>query len=214
MTQADRGRAAFLAARPVSRETLARLDALVALLDRWSGAINLVARGTLPDVWRRHLLDSAQVLDLAPPSATSWADLGAGGGFPGLVIAAIAREERPALRVAMIESDARKCAFLREASRDLGLDATILTRRIEQGSPNPADVVSARALAPLPRLLELAAPWLRPGGVGLFLKGAGHVGELTLISGRWHTEVETFQSLADPDGVVLRLTEVRRALPR
>jgi 16S rRNA (guanine527-N7)-methyltransferase len=214
MSADDRGRDAFLRARPVSRETLARLDGLVAALDRWSSAINLVARGTLADTWRRHILDSAQLIDLAPSAAETWVDLGSGAGFPGLVVAAIAREERPGLSVTLVESDARKSAFLREAIRATGAPASVRTQRIEADAPQPADVVSARALAPLPRLLDLAAPWMRPGAVALFPKGAGHRGELTSAGERWHSAVETFRSLADPDGVVLRLTEVRRALPR
>jgi 16S rRNA (guanine527-N7)-methyltransferase len=207
----EEGRQELLRRRSVSRETLERLDRLVGLLDHWSKAINLVARSTLLDVWRRHILDSAQLLDLSAMEARSWADLGSGGGFPGLVIAALAAEERPNLHVTLVESDARKAAFLATALREMGVAGDIRAHRIETGPGRPFDVVSARALAPLDRLLDLAAPWLAETGEALFLKGAGYRHELTAAQRRWHSVVTAVPSIVDPDGVVLKLTEVRRA---
>jgi 16S rRNA (guanine527-N7)-methyltransferase len=162
----------FAAAFDVSRETLARLDALVAQVEKWQRAINLVARSTLPEIWHRHIADSAQFVAPAPLTARSWADLGAGAGFPGLVVAAMAADTRPNLHVTLIESDTRKAAFLTEAARAMGVDVTVDARRIEAVTPQAGfDVVSARALAPLPALLTLARPLLREGGTMLFAKG-------------------------------------------
>ncbi|MGH7060988.1 MAG: 16S rRNA (guanine(527)-N(7))-methyltransferase RsmG, partial [Stellaceae bacterium] len=155
----------FAALVPVSRETLARLEAYVELLGRWSARINLVGRDSLADSWRRHILDSAQVLPLVPDGARNLIDLGSGAGLPGLVLAILGM---PA--VELIESDIRKCAFLREAARVTGTEVAISRSRIEARVPQPVDVVTARALAPLDRLLGLAAPFLGTGSVCLFLK--------------------------------------------
>lgn len=193
----------------VSRETLPRLEALAVTLSRWNPRINLVAPSTLPDVWRRHILDSAQLWPLRPAGAERWVDLGSGGGFPGLVIAAIAADAAPGLVVTLIESDARKCAFLTEASRAMGVAPVILAKRIEAIEQPVYDVVSARALAPLNRLIPMAKRFIKPGGVCLFLKGAGAADELTEAGRAWHSVVESAPSLTDPSGVVLRLTEIR-----
>jgi 16S rRNA (guanine527-N7)-methyltransferase len=196
-----------------SRETAARLDALEALVRRWSPRINLVAPGDLGDLRRRHSLDSAQLVDLAPETATDWLDLGSGGGFPGLVVAAIAADRRPGLRVTLVESDARKCAFLATAARELGLDVVVENRRAEALAPRPVDVVSARALAPLARLFPLVAPFFGPRTVGLFPKGAQVDGELTAAAPAWHSVVERLPSATDPAAAILRVTELRRVDP-
>jgi 16S rRNA (guanine527-N7)-methyltransferase len=153
----------FRAATDVSRETLDRLESYAALLTKWSGAINLVGRETLRDAWRRHFLDSAQVVDHLPPAPAGRArhilDLGSGAGFPGLVLAILGAGE-----VTLVESDAKKAAFLREAARIAGAPAVVICARIESLSPSDLspDAVTARALAPLPKLLDLAAPFLCP----------------------------------------------------
>lgn len=183
----------------------------MARLAQWNPAINLVAPASLAEGWGRHVLDSGQLLALAPEAARRWVDLGAGAGFPGLVVAALAAERRPGLAVTLVESDARKCAFLGEAARAMGVTVTVLRQRIEAAPKVGFDVVSARALARLPKLLDLAAPWLAPGGVCLFPKGADHGAELTEAAKRWHSAPEVLPSIAGPAGVVLRLTEVRRA---
>lgn len=204
----DEGRRRFLAAYPVSRETLERLDALADALARWNRSINLVSARSLADLWRRHILDSAQLAPLAPPTARSWVDLGAGGGFPGLVVAALAQERQPALHMTLVESDARKCAFLANAARAMALYVTIENRRIEQPPPRRHDVVSARALAPLSRLLDLAAPYMAEGAVALFPKGAGVDAELTEAMRKRHIEVARAPSITDPHGVILQVRGV------
>ncbi len=182
----------------VSRETVTRLQDLEALLNRWNPRINLVARSTLGQFWARHVLDSWQLVPLVPATARSWIDLGSGGGFPGLVVAAT----HPA-HVTLIESDARKCAFLREAARTMGLEITVITGRIETVTDLKADVVSARALAPLSRLLEWVQPFMQSDSVGAFLKGQDIESELTAATKCWKFSWERHQSLSDGAGSVL-----------
>jgi 16S rRNA (guanine527-N7)-methyltransferase len=196
----------FAAEFTVSRETLARLEAYVGLLAQWSARINLVGRDTLADPWRRHILDSAQLLPLLPAGAASLLDLGSGAGLPGLILAILG-----IAGVHLVEADSRKCAFLREAARVTGAAVTIHNARIEAIRPFPVDVVTARALAPLDRLIALAAPFLAPGSLCLFLKGARAEDELTEAQRHWTMDVSTFPSRSDPRGVVLRLERIARA---
>ncbi|MCC6006276.1 MAG: class I SAM-dependent methyltransferase [Rhodobacteraceae bacterium] len=177
------------------------------MLQRWSGAINLVARPTLQDVWTRHILDSAQLWALRPARGALWADLGAGAGFPGLVIAAIAAEQAPGMAVALVESDQRKCAFLRSAAREMGLAPAIHTARAEVLPPLGADVVSARALAPLPLLWPMVRRHLAPGASALLPKGARAGAELAEALALWPLAVQKTQSWTDPNAVVLTITE-------
>lgn len=193
----------------VSRETLASCAALLQLLLRWQTAYNLVGRSTLHDPWRRHILDSAQLLHYVAPDARTVVDLGTGAGFPGLVLALVGD-----LQVHLIESSGAKVQFLREAVRRTGASATIHHARIEALAPLPADVVTSRALAPLPALLDLAAPFLAPGGQCLFLSSRQQSDELTRVSDTWHMVARTFDSLSDRRGVVLQLKEVFRAPDR
>jgi 16S rRNA (guanine527-N7)-methyltransferase len=204
------GREAFLAKVDVSRETLERLEIYATLLRKWNPAINLVAPSTLPGLWRRHFLDSAQILSLAPKGARSWVDLGTGGGFPGLIVAILAAEARPEILLTCIESDQRKATFLRTVVRETGVDAIILPFRIENTPPQNADVVSARALAPLPRLLELAARHLNPAGLALFLKGAGYGRELEEALEKWSFAVDTIPSQTESEAVILKIGEIER----
>lgn len=197
----------------VSRETGTRLVGFVERLRRWNGAINLVSRASLADVWRRHVADSAQLLDLAPAGAKSWWDLGSGGGLPALVVAILAAERRPEIAVTAVESDARKCAFMTETARALAAPLTVRRRRIEDIGDPVADVLSARALAPLDVLLGHAGRLLRPGGVCLFPKGARAQDELTIAAAGWQYQVHIAPSTTDPDGAILRITEIRRAGP-
>jgi 16S rRNA (guanine527-N7)-methyltransferase len=187
ISESIQGPAAFAAAFGVSRETIERLSVYAALLAKWQPAINLVAPSTLPHVWQRHFADSAQLLGFAPARRPlHWLDLGPGAGFPGLVIA-ILLAERVGHRVTLIESDARKAAFLGAVVRETGLGAAvavdIVVDRIEspanQTRVGPVDVVSARALAPLSKLLPMAAPFFGPETVGLFAKGRAAAAELT-----------------------------------
>ncbi|TNC48158.1 16S rRNA (guanine(527)-N(7))-methyltransferase RsmG [Rubellimicrobium rubrum] len=195
-----------LAGLDLSPVTLERLDALDSLVRRWTEKINLISPATVPDLWTRHILDSAQLWPLSPVGAKAWADLGAGGGFPGLVIAILATEAGSP-KVTLIESDGRKCAFLRTAVRELGLSALILDQRVETAPPQAADVVSARALAPLATLLPFVARHLAPGGTALLPKGRDHAAELDAArTAGWRFEVEAVPSRTDPAARILRLT--------
>lgn len=207
---AEAGRAEALAALDVSRETAGRLDAFAAVLRRWAPRINLVARGTLPDLWTRHILDSAQLLPLAPPGARTWADLGSGAGFPGLIVAILAAEQAPGLSVVLVEADARKAAFLAEAARAAGVAARIVAERAESAAPLASDVVSARAVAPLPALLPLVHRHLAPGGTALLPKGAGHAAELDAALERWRFSVQKHPSRTDPAAVILAIGDLAR----
>jgi 16S rRNA (guanine527-N7)-methyltransferase len=186
----------------VSRETLDRLGAYADLLLKWQKAINLVSPGSVPDLWTRHILDSGQLARLAPLDAL-WLDLGAGAGLPGLIVAIIGARE-----VRLVESDARKCAFLREAARITQAPARIINARIDAVPPFPADVVTARALAPLGKLLGFARPFLGPRSVALFPKGQDVDAELTEAHRVWRMKVDRLPSLTDPRASILRLTEV------
>jgi 16S rRNA (guanine527-N7)-methyltransferase len=192
----------------VSRETQSLLDRFVALVQHWSKSINLVGPASLTDIWDRHVADSAQLL-LHARGARTWIDLGAGGGFPGLIVAILRREDLNA-RVHLVESNAKKCAFLREVSRILELRTTVHCARIEsfvvENAPIP-DVVSARALAPLAELLRLAAPLLEMGGQALFLKGAQALTELTAVDACWHDRVTLIKSLTDPKAFIVRVSQ-------
>ena len=196
----------FSALTNVSRETLDRLLIYEALLRKWQKSINLVSAASLPELWRRHMLDSAQLAGLAPESARRWIDLGSGGGFPGLVIAILLRE-RPGFHMHLVESDQRKCVFLREVARITEAPVTVHAARIETFAERaePADVVSARALAPLDRLFGWAAPLFGPDTIGLFLKGQGVQDELTLARESWIFDAELSPSQSDPQGSVLKV---------
>jgi 16S rRNA (guanine527-N7)-methyltransferase len=203
------GAEGFARTFPVSRETLARLEAYLALLAAWSQKINLVGQDTLADPWRRHILDSAQLQPLVPATARSLADLGSGAGLPGLVLAILGLPTVDV--VALVEADSRKCAFLSEAARITGAAVAIRQMRIGAMSPCRFDVVTARALAPLDRLLALAHPFLAADGLCLFLKGARAGEELTLARRHWTMTAQSIASRSDPRGVVLQLREVVRA---
>ena len=201
---------AQIAAR-VSRETMERLELFAELLTKWQKTINLISPATLPHIWSRHILDSAQVLDHAPQTARTWADLGSGGGFPGLVCAAIAQETRPDLRINLVEADLRKAAFLRESARQMDLTVGVFSRRIEDMPTQSADVVSARALAPLATLCGYAHRHLRPGGIALFQKGARHAEELETARQGWQMEVTTVPSITDAEAVLFRIENLTHA---
>jgi 16S rRNA (guanine527-N7)-methyltransferase len=190
---------------PVSRETVERLDVYLDLLRRWQRTINLVAASTLADPWRRHILDSAQLMRFVPGAATRLVDLGSGAGLPGLVLAIMGVRD-----VHLIESDRRKAAFLREAARVTGAGATVHACRIDEAPPLAADIVTARALAPLKDLLGHAHRFATPGTRCLFPKGRQVEAELTDAGASWTIEVERQPSLSDIDGRILIITELRR----
>jgi len=189
---------AFQARTGVSRETLDRLRSYAAMLERWNRSINLVADSTLDDLWRRHFLDSAQLVPLIPSSARILVDLGSGAGFPGLVIAAMTD-----IDVHLVERDGRKSVFLREAMRVAGIDATLHRESAETVELPPTDVVTARAFAPLVEICGIAHRILRPNGLALLLKGRNVEEELTLARKKWKIRVDSMASQSDPSGVIL-----------
>lgn len=195
----------------VSRETLSALEAYEQLVRRWTPAINLVSKSTLLDFWDRHIVDSAQVFTHCLPNARLWVDLGSGGGFPGLVVAILARELRPTLRVVLVEADLRKATFLRQAVQELRLKADVRAERIESLRPAAADVLSARALAPLSELLAYAEQHLLPDGVAIFPKGSRFNEELAAARKSWDFEVEIQQSLSEPSAAILVIRKIKRA---
>ena len=195
----------FAAATGVSRETMERLEAYAALLFTWSARINLIGRTTLDDVWRRHFLDSAQLLPLLPSTAQSLVDLGSGAGFPGLVLAILGMPG-----VELIEADSRKAAFLREAARVTAADVIVGGCRIEAVAPHAVDVVTARACAPVDRLLALGDRFIGPHTVCVFPKGAHADEELTEAGKAWRMTVARHDSRTDPAGCVLLLHQVTR----
>jgi 16S rRNA (guanine527-N7)-methyltransferase len=203
-------RAEALRIIPVSRETLERLDAFVPLFLKWQRAVQLVAPSTLPNLWTRHIADSLQLLDLAYDAKT-WTDVGTGGGFPGLILA-IARAKEPGWIMHLVESDTRKAAFLREAARVTGAAAKVHAERIESAAKRlgKVDVVTARALAPLPRLIELAGALLGQGTRGIFLKTQHVEEELTDATKSWTFNATIFQSRTDSRGRIVVIDSVSR----
>ncbi|MGA9323009.1 MAG: 16S rRNA (guanine(527)-N(7))-methyltransferase RsmG [Xanthobacteraceae bacterium] len=207
----DRERA--LALVPVSRETLGRLDRFVELLIAWQAHTNLIARSTVPTLWTRHIADSLQLVGLAP-GACIWADLGSGGGFPGLVIACALAETEGA-QVHLVESIGKKATFLREAVRAAGAPATVHAQRIEDfvdKAPESLDVVTARALAPLPELLTMAYPLLKTGALGLFPKGQDVAVELTEAAKYWKIQSSLIQSRTDSKGQIVIVRGIEPAI--
>lgn len=197
--------AAFAALTGVSRETMDRLKIYSSILLEWSARINLVSHATLEDMWQRHFLDSAQLLQMLPRNVQSLIDLGSGAGFPGLVLAILG-----APGVELVESDARKCAFMREAARVTDTAVAIHNRRIEAVPRHAVDVVTARGCAPLDRLLPLAERFIGPHTTCLFLKGAQAAEELTAAGKAWTMAVTRHPSRTDPSGVILSLQQVVR----
>jgi 16S rRNA (guanine527-N7)-methyltransferase len=226
----------FAAAFGAPRETIERLILYEKLLRQWQKAVNLVAPATLDAIWHRHFADSAQLVPLAPADTRSWIDLGSGAGFPGLVAAIVmagmagvrplastaegsagarceGSDPGPA-RFTLIESDTRKCAFLREVARQTGVAVDILSRRAESArtsvNKDLPRIVSARALAPLDRLLDLAEPLFPPGTTLLFPKGREVAQELQLAESRWRFQVALVPSVTDTHGRIAVITNLER----
>jgi 16S rRNA (guanine527-N7)-methyltransferase len=190
----------------VSRETLARLKAYADILTDWNARHNLVAKSTLPDLWRRHFWDSAQLVPLIPTTARTLGDLGSGAGFPGLVLAAM----RPDLVVTLHEATTKKCAFLQAAADRMGIVVTIQNARLEDLAPQPFDVVTARALAPLPQLLTYAQKFVGLNSVCLFLKGQNLGAELTEAHKYWNIKPSQVPSQTDPSAAIVVVRELGR----
>lgn len=205
----DRYRRLCEVAGPVSRETFAKLEAFERLFHKWNASINLVAPSTLAAAWERHILDSAQLFRLSP-SATRWVDIGSGGGFPGLILAILLRESDGG-EIHLIESNRKKASFLQTVTGHFELPAKVHAKRVEDchsliASP---EVVTARAVAPLPDLLTLAAPWLGTNTVGLFHKGRDYQNEVAESAHRWSFDLVEHRSSIDPQSVVLEIRTLR-----
>jgi 16S rRNA (guanine527-N7)-methyltransferase len=190
----------------VSRETLEKLTAYVELLNQWNRRINLVSANTMGDVWRRHILDCAQLAKHLPRQTRVAVDLGAGAGLPGLILAAMGVPE-----MHLVESDLRKSAFLREAARIMDVAVTLHPERIEKVTAFPADAVVARACTNLDQLIDYSEKFISPKTVCLFLKGENAGEELAAAEASWSLTSETIPSLSDPSGMILKLSAIHRA---
>lgn len=195
----------------VSRETLDRLRHYVRLLLDWNDRLNLIGASTIPDLWRRHIWDSAQVLNLVPGWRNAspplcWLDIGSGAGLPGLVVALMGGGE-----VHLAEKSPKKCLFLRTVIQETQASAQVHEGRIEELKLPPIDVITSRACAPLPKLLTLAQPFFGPNTIAVLHKGQNVEEELTAATKSWKMQVEIFPSATDPRGRLLRVKGVRRA---
>lgn len=197
------------APQDVSRETLERLSCFHELLLKWNPRINLIAKSTTKDVWSRHIWDSAQLYALGQ-TARSWADLGSGGGFPGLIIAILSKENDPRRHFHLVESDQRKASFLRTVIRELRLSADVHVARIESLPSLNADVVSARALAPLDRLLGYLDRHMAPDGFALVMKGENWQKEVEIARKTWSFGLEQNASVTSPNAAILKIKELQR----
>jgi 16S rRNA (guanine527-N7)-methyltransferase len=197
--------------KPYDRLTASRIAIYAELLRKWNPTINLVSRSSLADALMRHFADSAQLMGLCPADTRLWADIGSGGGFPGLVVAIVAAERRPDMSFVLVEADLRKAAFLRTVSRETGVPVDVREGRIENMAPIGADVLSARALAPLPRLLEFASRHLGPTGICLFHKGTRAEAEVGGARLNWSFEMSVHPSKTEPDAAILEIKDLHSA---
>ena len=195
----------------VGAETIGRLRRLATLVDKWTRIINLVAKSTRPDIWDRHIEDSARLLLFAPDQVKCWADFGSGGGFPGLVIAIILHDRNCV--VSLVESDQRKAAFLREAARQIGVQVDIHMQRAEALAPLGPDVISARALAPLAGLCSIVARHAAPETISLFPKGGQWQAEVAEARKDWVFDLEVHPDPRHKEAVILELRNLRRVEP-
>jgi 16S rRNA (guanine527-N7)-methyltransferase len=193
----------------VSRETTDLLTQFSELVERWTVRINLISKASVDGIWERHVADSAQLFELAP-EFEHWVDLGSGGGFPGIVIAIIAKEARPEARITLVESDLRKATFLRTAIRELGLNAKVIAERIEELPPLGADVLSARALADLPALLEFTDLHLAKSGTAIFPKGQNWRKEDEAARQLWSYSLDPVKSKTSAEAAILLIKDVSR----
>lgn len=196
----------------LSEVTISKLEAFRDLVLKWNPRINLVSRASLADLWTRHIADSAQLYRYASSVSGTWADLGSGGGFPGVVLAVLSTQAHPDRQYRFVESDQRKAVFLREAVRVTECRASVVCDRIEQVDPMNADVVTARALASLPDLLGLVARHLRSDGLAILPKGANYKLELDAARANWAFDAQVHPSVTDPDGHILQIKGLKERL--
>lgn len=194
----------------VSRETFDRLKQFQALVEKWTPKINLIAKASVPEIWERHIVDSVQVWAFAPQNWSCWADFGSGGGFPAILMAIIATEKRPDARFVLVESDQRKSAFLRTAIRELGLNAKVISDRIEAVEPLAADIISARALASLEKLLEFSELHRNSNTVCLFQKGKTVDQEIIEAQKNWRFDYSLHPSITDPLSKLIEIKDFER----
>lgn len=193
----------------VSRETFERLESYVSLIEKWNPRINLVSKASLADLWDRHIWDSAQIADLGI-KGDLWADFGSGGGMPALILAIFAKELNPEMKFHMVESDQRKCAFLRAVVREVGLNAVVSAHRVEEIAPLNANVISARALTSLTGLLGFVERHSAAGGDAIFPKGETWEKEIDEAREFWSFSCEEIKSQTNPNAAILRIKEVAR----
>lgn len=193
----------------VSRETLHKLQGFAALVQKWTAKINLISKGSVQELWDRHVVDSAQIFELAPPKGR-WVDLGSGGGFPGIVVAILSQGAGAEHEVILVESDQRKAVFLRTAIRELDLDAKVISERIEKIPPLMADVLSARALADLTHLCSFAMLHLASTGVALFPKGEHWRKEVESAQEVWSCSMDAIKSRSNPEAAILKIKDIVR----
>ena len=198
-------------AGPVSRETFERLVAFQGVFEKWARRINLVSPSTFPEIWSRHVLDSAQLAPIRP-DAKKWVDLGSGGGFPGLIMAFLLMD-RAGASIDLIESNRKKAGFLQAVIGQFSLPARVHAKRIEDCREliGEVDMVTARALAPLPLLLRLSEPWLKREAYGLFHKGRDYRTEVEESAKLWRFELIEHRSMIDPQSIVLEIGALREA---
>lgn len=194
----------------VSRETLDRLEIFERLLAKWTKSINLIAPSTIDDIWNRHIVDSYQIFEHIPRSAKTLVDIGSGGGLPGLVIAAVARDTLPLLQITLVESDLRKAAFLRSAAREMGLHVKVVTQRVEHLKDVSCDVLTARALAPLNILFDYASLLLNPPGLCIFQKGRNFATEISDAAIHWRFDVTEYESKTSAEARILLVKGITR----
>ncbi len=193
----------------VSRETYEKLQEFTRLVEKWNPKINLISKSTVPDIWERHILDSIQLFSVAPTSG-KWVDLGSGGGFPGIVVAILTLGGKTNHEVILVESDQRKSVFLRTAIRELGLNAKVISDRVEQIKSLNADIISARALSDLSSLLEYTQIHLKVDGIALFPKGARWEEEHSDAQLIWSYSCEPIKSTTNPLAAVLKIKDIAR----
>lgn len=194
----------------LTEATLERLKTFEALVAKWSPKINLVAKSTLGDIWDRHIVDSVQLYDFLPAGVQRVADFGSGGGFPGIVMAILSAQYEPQAQHVLVESDQRKATFLREAVRQCGLTAEVLSARIEAVPALQADVVTARALAALPQLFELLQPHMRADATAILPKGAAHQSEVDAALEKWQFDLAVHPSRTEQLARILCVTSLSR----
>lgn len=197
----------------VSRETIDRLKEFEKLVLKWTKHINLIAPATTPDIWDRHIVDSIQLYQYSPKPFKSWADLGSGGGFPGIVLAIVARQMVPDAQFTLVESDTRKATFLRTSIRELDLNANVVADRLENAEPIGADVISARALSPLTGLFSMITRHIGPNGIAIIPKGRAYEAEIAKAKENWRFDLQCQPSITDPEARILIVKDIERERP-